>query len=411
MRRKLKEEMPFLRGNFLVLVLSYVFFNFGHTISAPFESPFLEELGATPFAIGVVGFVSLVILFFVRIPGSYIADKHGRRQIIVFMSYGAALSYFFFVFASNWILYAVGAVLMSFCFIYQPALDAVEADSLPPGKRGVGYAAIRVLPLLPAVFSPLVAGFLVNLFSIDFGMRIVYSIALTSGLAASIVRHLFLKETLKESKPVKLKEFKTAFKDALSEIFDAWRFMPKSLVFLLFSSLIIAFTDPFFYSFGSLYALKIAGLTDFEWSKVNTAKFAVILAAGLFLGKAVDIFGGKKALITAHLIFAAFTMLFILSTNFSMLLMVYIFLALASVLYGSATSALQADIIPKEKRGRVLGSMGALYILASALGSLAGGFLYESVSPQAPFLLVVPLDTISLLIILLKVKEPEKKEV
>jgi len=407
---KIKRKLAFIRWNFLVLVLSYSLFNLGYALAYPFESPFIESLGAPPFIIGLIGSIGSLILFLVRIPGSYIADKHGRRQIIVTMTYFVALSNIFFILAPNWIFYLIGVIVTNICLVYQPALEAIEADSLMPEIRGLGYAAFRVLPQLPSIFSPLIAGALVSIYSIDFGMRLIYCAVLVTGLAAAVLRHVLLKETLTDAKPINLKELKFAFKDSLREIFDSWRFMPKSLVFLLTSTLIIAFTDPFFYRFGSLYILEFVGLSDVEWGAVNTINLATMFALGLFLGKAVDVFGRKKALILAHLIFTPTTAIFILSKSFMAFAVTYALFAIASILFGSATAALQADIVPKERRGRILGSIGALYILMGALGSMVGGALYENVSPTAPFMLCIPLDIIALLIVLFKVEEPEKRE-
>jgi hypothetical protein len=39
-----------------------------------------------------------------------------------------------------------------------------------------------------------------------------------------------------------------------------------------------------------------------------------------------------------------------------------------------------------------------------------GGILYENAGPTIPFLLCIPLDVIAITIVILKVKEPEKKE-
>ncbi len=405
-----KRELTFVRGNFLVLVLSYSLFSFSSALAWPFESPFFESLGAPPFVIGLIGFIGSLTLFIVRMPGSYIADKHGRRQIIVTMTYGVALSNIFFILAPNWVFYLVGVIFSNLCLVYQPALEAIEADSLTPENRGLGYAAFRVLPQLPSIFSPLIAGALVGMYGVDFGMRLIYGVALTVGLIAALIRHAFLKETLKETKPINLKELKLAFKDSLREIFESWRLMPKSLAFLTASTLIIAFTDPFFYRFGSLYALNIVGLSDVEWGTVNTVNLAILFTLGLFLGKVVDVFGRKKALILAHLIFTPATAIFVLSKSFSTFALVYALFAVASVLFGSATAALQADIIPRERRGRLFGSIGALYVLVGAAGSMVGGALYENVGASAPFLLCIPLDISALLIVLLGVEEARKRE-
>ncbi len=393
-----------------MLLLSYAFFNFGYALSSPFESPFIESLGASPFVIGAIGAIGSIMLFIVRIPGSYIADKNGRRQIIVTMTYGVALSHIFFVFAPNWIFYIFGVVATNLCLIYQPALEAIEADSLTPEKRGVGYAAFRVLPFLPSIFSPIIAGTIVNRYSIDPGMRIIYCLLLVTGLTAAFLRHAFLKETLAETKAINLKELKLTFKNSLREIFDSWKLMPRTLGFLLASSLIIAFTDPFFYRFGSLYVLNVVGLSDVEWGAVNTINLATMLVVGLFLGKAIDIFGRKKAVILSYMVFIPASALFIISHSFPIFAIIYVLFAIASVLFGSATSALQADIVPKEKRGRILGSIGSLYILAGALGSLAGGVLYENIGFTSPFLLCIPLNIIALLIVIFRVREPDKKE-
>ena len=410
MLSKIKREMSFIRGNFLVLLLSYMFFHLGYTLSWPFESPFMESLGASPSVIGIIGTLGWVTLFFIRIPGSYIADKYGRRKIIVTMTYGVALSNLFFIFATDWVFYTVGVFITNLCAIYQPALEAIEADSLAPEKRGLGYAVFRVLPYLPAVFSPLIAGALISHYTIDPGMRIIYGVLLAVSLAAAVLRHAFLKETLKKTEKISLRELNLAFRKSVWEILESWKLMPKSLKFLVVSILMIALTDPFFYRFSSLYVLEVVGLDEVAWGTVNTINLIVMLATGIFLGKAVDVFGRKKALILAHLIFALATVPFILARDFPTLAIAYAFFAVAAALYGPATSALQADIVPKEKRGRIFGSIGSLYILVAALGSLIGGFLYEGIDPAFPFLLCIPLDIIALLIVLFKVEEPEKRE-
>jgi hypothetical protein len=93
----------------------------------------------------------------------------------------------------------------------------------------------------------------------------IYGIALAVGLIAALTHHAFLKEALKEAKPITLGELKFAFKDPLHEIFESWRLMPKSLAFLIASTLVIASTDPFFHRFGSLYALNVVSLSSVEW--------------------------------------------------------------------------------------------------------------------------------------------------
>ncbi|NIV43819.1 hypothetical protein GWN49_02885 [Candidatus Bathyarchaeota archaeon] len=66
-------------------------------------------------------------------------------------------------------------------------------------------------------------------------------------------------------------------------------------------------------------------------------------------------------------------------------------------------------MIPKEKRGRILGTIVTLNILATVPSSTLGGFLYDF-NPVHPFVFAIILGIIVSLIILFAVKEPKTRE-
>ena len=167
-----------MRGNLLTLIVSWFFVYFSFSMTFSFESPFFRALGAPPTIIGLMGSIGSLMLGLVRIPGAYIADKYGRRQIIVTMTFVIAFSYLFYIFALDWKFVLVGMILSNLALIYQPAFDAILADSIPPEKRGMGYAAVNVIPNIPTIFAPVIAGYLVETYGIVPGMRLVYSVIL-----------------------------------------------------------------------------------------------------------------------------------------------------------------------------------------------------------------------------------------
>ncbi len=345
----------------------------------------------------------------VRIPGAYITDKYGRKQIIVTMTFLIAFSYVFYVFAPDWRFVLIGMVISNLSLIYQPALDAILADSIPPEKRGMGYAATNVIPNIPTVFAPAVAGYLVETYGIVPGMRIVYVVVLFCMLAAAIIRLLFLKETLANPQRIRLAEIKAAFKNSLQAILEAWRDMSKSLKFLTFAFLVSAFEEPMFRMFTSLYVFDVIGLGRLEWGLANTASVAATLAFGFPMGKLVDKIGRKKSIVSANLIFVSATIAFLIAGNLTHLIMVFLMFAIGGSLLGPAYNALLADMIPREKRGRIMGTIVTLNILATVPASALAGFLY-GVSPSHPFTFVVILAVTVTLIIFLAVREPKTKE-
>jgi len=93
----MKAEFSFMRGNLLTMIVSWLFVYFTFSLVFSFESPYFRALGAPPVIIGLMGSVGAATLGLVRIPGAVIADKHGRRQIIVTMTFVISSSFLFYM--------------------------------------------------------------------------------------------------------------------------------------------------------------------------------------------------------------------------------------------------------------------------------------------------------------------------
>ncbi|MCW4052189.1 MAG: MFS transporter [Candidatus Bathyarchaeota archaeon] len=406
---RIKSEFSFMRGNLLTLIVSWLFVFFTFSMTFSFESPFFRELGAPPVVIGLMGSAGAMVLGLVRIPGAVIADRYGRRQIIVMMTFSIAFSFLFYVFAPDWRFVLIGMIISNLSLIYQPALDAILADSVPSEKRGMGFAAVNVIPNIPTIVAPAVAGYLVASHGIVPGMRLVYTVVFFCMMTASFIRLFFLRETLENPQPIKLDAMKVAFKESFSAIREAWRDMPRTLRFVTVAFLVSAFEEPMFRMFTSLYVLDVVGVGEIEWGLVNTAWIATTIIFGFPFGKVVDKIGRRKSILASYAIFIPATVFFVLAQGFSHLLIVYFFFGVAGCLIMPAYNALLADLIPKEKRGRIMGTIVTLNILATVPSSALGGFLYGA-SPVYPFILSITLGATVSLIILFAVKEPKTKE-
>lgn len=382
-----------------------------------YEPDYIRALGADTFLMGTIYGISMFVLSATRIPGGFIADRFGRKWIIAIMSFGAALAYLPYALAQSWQWILVAAILSNLTLIYQPALIAAFADSIPPEKRGKGYALSNLLPTIAAIFSPSVAGyFVVTRGTVD-GMRIVYLLAVFSGLIAASLRLFFLKETLPareaNSKEKKQSEHWRGFK---VENLDALKFIFRSAWLLLSLHIVFDFASYGIWPFFLVFAKDFLGLSDGDWWIIFMMSQAVYLIGTIPMGILTDRIGRRKVLILSSGIFMISILFWVVIPPQTWVTMFcasasYSLSQLAIAACGSALPAFEADLIPRLKRGNVMAILMLVYGTTTAIMTIIGGFMYEEFVPHFPFILSIVLLSIGFIIMVSRMKEPKKREI
>lgn len=373
-----------------------------------YYSKYVLELYATEFILGVIMFVSFLTLALVQFPGGYLADKYGRRWLISTMTFGVALSYILYAIAPSWHLILVGAVVGNLCLIYQPALMSMVADSLPPERRGMGYSIVMLIATVSTTPAPLAARALVIQYGLVNGMRIGYFIVVVMFLAAAAIR-VKLKETIRDPEKISFRDVFSSYRTALKESVRVWKVVPRSMLYLFvamtFGTFSIAMIQPFFV----VYALDELHISEADWPLALTLLFAMMIIASMPVGKLIDRVGRKIPLLLAYVLFIPPLLLFVYGDLPRLFIALPLF-GLAQILFMTSFSSLQADLVPKEQRGKVTGFSNFFNYIFMALGSLVGGALYYFVAPQLPFLFMIPLLVPPFILTLLLVHEPEKRQ-
>jgi len=407
---RLKTEFSFIKGNYAILVASWILIDFAMELPATYYSLYVLKLGATETILGMIGLFSFLALASMQFPGGYLADKFGRKWLISSMTFGVALCYIFYAIAPSWHLILIGAVLMSlFNSTYQPALMAMIADSLSPERRGMGFSIIMLITSASTTPAPIFAGILHNQFGLIQGMRIGYGIVVAFFLIAAFLRLLRLKETVVNTQKPSLNELLRSYPIAMKESFGVWKKLPSSMFYLFLSTTIIIFGIAAVNLYFVVYAVKILFIDEAIWPYILTALPITMIILSIPIGKAVDKINRKLPILAAYIIFGASMWLFVYG-DLPRLFVSLILLGVGQVMMNSAFSALQADLTPKEQRGKVNGFTNFANYILMALGSITGGILYEHVSPQLPFLLATVLIIPSFVLTLIMVHEPEKRE-
>jgi MFS family permease len=396
-----------LRGNFLLITLSWIILFSAQPIPDTYASLFYLHLGADVFLISIIGFAGSIVQF----PGGYLADKHGRRWLIVSMTFGLAIGSLFFIFAPSWQFILIGLLIQNVCSIYGPALMAMVIDSLPPENRGAGFSFQSVITTLVLLPAPLIAQYLVVTYNFDLGMRIAYTITAVAYFAIAILR-LKLKETLPSAEQKQRPSFINTLRDypkAVKEGIYVWRKVPKSAFNLFLAIIIINGLVVSCQTYFVVYATSVLKISLEQWAIVVAFRYLSIAVPAILAGLSMDVMGRKRFLILGYLLYVPGMLLFV-NADFNMLLLAFFFFGLGNLLQLNSYQVLMGDLIPRGLRGTVTGCLQFFMFIMQAILQILVGFLYAFVSPQLPFLLLAVTAIPLSIFVFWKVYEPSVKE-
>ena len=404
--QRIRSEFSFLEGNFLIMVLSWLILDLFSELPGTYYPLYVEALGATATGIGLIGSVEMIAAALVQIPGGYLTDKYGRKWLISTMTFLAALARIFYVYAPSWEWIMFGALIVGVCRIYQPALNAIVADSLPKEKRGIGFSIINLIASVSTTPAPLLAGYLFTLYGLVPSMRLMYKLVVIGFLAAAFLRTK-LSETIENPEKIDLQEMVTSYPTSMRESLEVWRLVPQAAFVLFLVDIVINFTSGLFTPIMTLYIVKDLGISELQLSYIMTALPVSMIILAIPSGKLIDKIGKKKPIMAAFVLWAAAILLLVYG-NFTRLIISMVLVGLLMVLANSAISSLEAGLVPKEHRGKVAGSRGFFRLIAAAIGQLTGGWLYDSVNHRIPFLIQIGLVAIPFVMVYLWIDEDQE---
>jgi MFS family permease len=399
----LKRQFSFIQGNFLIMISSWLILDFASEIPMTYFPLFIKELGGTVSTVGLIGAAQMISTALVQIPGGYLTDKYGRKWLIASMTLMAALTRIFFVIAPSWEVVLLGTILVGLSSIYQPALNAIVMDSLPKEDRGLGFSIISLIGSASTTPAPIVAGFLLAQFELVPSVRLGFTITLVGFLIAAMLRFR-LEETIEEPEPIKGGELLKSIPESIRTSISVWREVPKNAFYLFLIMVISLFVFGLFQPVFTVYIIEDLGIGEVKYSYIMTSLFLSMILLSLPSGKMIDIVGKRKPLIAAYITWIGASLIFI-NGDFLRLLLAMSMLGFIQVLINTAGSALIADLVPKEHRGKTGGSRGFFSMTGMAMGQLLGGFIYDNISHQLPFLLNAILAIPPLLMVVFMIKE------
>jgi DHA1 family multidrug resistance protein B-like MFS transporter len=387
----------------------------------PFLPLYVIHLGGNYETIGIIMSIGNAASLILYPLGGYIADYQGRIKLISYMTFAYACAFLIPAFTNSWQWLAVGMFVQSLVTFYFPARQALVADSIPPAKRGIGFAATIAIPSAFGLAAPIVGGLLIDNYGINRAMHGLYFISFWIASAIALFRLRYLKETIES--PYKLEISVTKIPDLILEsyrsLYSVLKEIPRKLYIMSFLVSISVFFASLVSSFWIIRAEEIIGLTVTQWGTVMMVSGLVSVLLGIPAGSIVDKFN-KKNITGFCLILGAFQCyFFLMCTKFTHVVLLAAVTTLTNSFMNPAIQSLFADMTPREKRGRVLSSIGGggIWLMRGAwgsgvlgmtmqtIGTFISGYLYKFSNSLPWIILALSLAIIGILFIIF-VNEP-----
>jgi MFS family permease len=348
----------------------------------PLLPAFVAVVGGGPEALGLIEGVADATASLVQLISGYLADRSGRLKTLAFAGYGVAnvLRPLLALVGSWWQILLIRFGDRAGKGIRGAPRDALLADSTPPTLRGAAFGLLRGLDHAGAFAGPAMAYLML---SHGIGVRAVFAWTAVAGGLCLIVLGVFVKDVARGTSPVR--HLKLGLPDS-----PAYRrFLAAVAVFTLGNS-----SDVFL-----LWRAREAGLpvaiAPLLWMVLHVVK-----SGSSFCGGALsDRFGRRSAIVAGWGLYAAVYAGFAFAAA---RWQIWLLFCLYGVFYGlteSPQSALVADLVEPQWRGRALGTYNAVIGLVLLPASAIFGALYQTHGAAAAFGLGAVLAIIASLIL------------
>jgi len=348
----------------------------GFGAAMPFVSIYLHAERGMPMAhVGTIMLVSALVAAAGRIAGGELADRVGRRPLILggmaarVMVFGW-MAYAIYARESVWIVGGVFVAVRMVGGLVRPGLSAMVADVVGPEKRVEAYALFRIGQNAGWAMGPAIGGFLVttsyaSLFLLTTGASLI-GLLLMAFLAGESIQRA-------ETSRFSFRRVIDVARDARFLVFCAW----SMLLYLVMGQ---------FASTLAVFSTEIVGIAEGQLGILFTINGIVVVLFQWPAARLADRIGLRNGLVLGCLLYAVGYFSVSFASGFSLLIASMVVITLGEVVFSPTSMAAVANMAPVQRVGRYMGFFGLTEALGWSLGPFVGGHLFDALA-SAPVLL------------------------
>lgn len=341
-------------------------------------------LGAGPEAIGLAVGISTVTGIFFKLPAGALSDVVGRRRtmlagLVVF----GVMPFFYLLIESYSALVVVRFLHGLATAIYGPVAMAVVAD-VAGSRKGEMLSWFSSVGIIGTLLGAPIGGFILDAGTnggpVLWQFRLVFALSALAGLTAMVLGFKTLGIEEKVEHGLGFGERLAQFREGIREVISDKRIVATSSMEGVQNMTMGALE-----AFLPVYAVKVAGLSEFQAGLLWGAQIIVTMLSKPLMGRVSDA-QGRRPLIVAGLALCAVSFAAVpFMGGFWSLLAASLVFGLGEALVTSSSAALVADMCRERHFGSAMGAFGTIFDVGHASGPILAGLLVGWLGYQISF--------------------------
>ncbi len=345
---------------FYSIIWSYLLLYFSQRLGKPISGvAWLMTLNA------IVGVASSFL-------GGSIADRFGRKGVMVFALLFSAMGWFFFRSAGNLPVVALLIVVTGATTpLYRLATDAMVADLVPVEKRLDAYSMMRMWNNLGVAIGPAIGGFLISI-----SYFVTFSVVGIGFAVIGVLGWLLMRETGTRQKMVikdDLKQgrsYRTILQDRIFvKILGAYT-LNRVCTSILWVTL-------------AAYTKQNFGLSESTYGFIPATNAIMVITLQLLITRQVNRHRPSSAMVVGTLIYAISIFSVAFGEGFWWFWLCMVGATVGEMILVPTTTTFTSKLAPPDLRARYMSLYTFTWTIGTGLGPLLAGFAGDLFTPRA----------------------------
>ena len=345
---------------FYSIIWSYLLLYFSQRLGKPISGvAWLMTLNA------IVGVASSFL-------GGSIADRFGRKGVMVFALLFSAMGWFFFRSAGNLPVVALLIVVTGATTpLYRLATDAMVADLVPVDKRLDAYSMMRMWNNLGVAIGPAIGGFLISI-----SYFVTFSVVGIGFAVIGVLGWLLMRETGTQQKMVikdDLKQgrgYRTILQDRIFvKILGAYT-LNRVCTSILWVTL-------------AAYTKQNFGLSESTYGFIPATNAIMVITLQLLITRQVNRHRPSSAMVVGTLIYAISIFSVAFGEGFWWFWLCMVGATVGEMILVPTTTTFTSNLAPPDLRARYMSLYTFTWTIGTGLGPLLAGFAGDLFTPRA----------------------------